>query len=115
MMLAIARVTVPGMHAWRTQPPGSPRAYLNAPHRHLFHLEVGVVVSHGDRQVEILALGQQVRDIVERSYAKAPDGEVDFGDRSCEHIAEQIAGALQPFPAYVRVFEDGENGAEWRG
>ncbi len=115
MMLAIARVTVPGLHAWRTQPVGAPRPYLNSPHRHLFHIEVGVAVSHGDRQVEILALGQQVRTLIGMTYPTTSDGEVDFGERSCEHIAEALAGAIQPFPSYVRVFEDAENGAEWRG
>ena len=113
-LLAIARITFEGVHAWGSQPPDAPRRYLSTPHRHLFHVEVAIPVSHGDRQVEILELGRQVRTLVGMTYPMTSDGDIDFGDRSCEHIAEMLAYKLQPFPQYVRVFEDNENGAEWR-
>lgn len=111
---AIARVQMPGLHAWATQPPNAPRPYLAHDHRHMFHIEVAVPVSHGDREVEILELGQRVRKLLGTSFARTSWGEVAFEARSCEHIAEIIATKLGGPVAWVRVFEDGENGAEWR-
>jgi hypothetical protein len=121
-LTAIARITFPGLHAWANQPADAPRRYLHTPHRHLFHVEIGVPVNHGDREVEILALGGAVRSIVE-AFGRTSDGDIDLGARSCEHLAEYIgariamlaqAGCDVAPPSYVRVFEDNENGAEWR-
>jgi hypothetical protein len=111
---AIARLQVAGTHAWLSQPRNAPRPYLAHHHRHLFHIEVAVPVSHGDREVEILALGMDVRQVLESGFQAGEGGELAFGACSCEYLAEYIATGLAHPVAYVRVFEDGENGAEWR-
>lgn len=108
---AVARTTVEGLHCWASQPAGAPRTYLAQPHRHLFTIEVGIPVSHGDREVEILALAATARQTLAKHYGRAVDGEVQFGARSCEDIATFLGEALSA--AFVRVYEDDENGAEW--
>ena len=98
------RLRVPGFHHW----PGAPgsRAYLAAPHRHLFHLVVSMPVRHSDREVEF-------HDLLDEVKALFPGG-FDHGARSCETMATDIARTLSARhdrPVTVEVSEDGEAGA----
>jgi hypothetical protein len=103
--VAVVRLQVPGFHCW----PGATgdRAYLAQRHRHLFHVEVKIETFHGDRELEF-------HDLLDFCREHFPGGELS--GRSCEHMAEELLGAIaQKYPnraVSVGVFEDGEVGAE---
>ena len=82
------------------------RAYLRSPHRHMFHVEVGVSLSHRDRDIEF-------HDLLDFCRAAFPGG--DMGRQSVEDMAVGLLARLVdawPGRAFsVAVFEDGENGA----
>jgi len=110
-----------GIHCWRSQPADAERGHLASPHRHMFHVEVGVRVEHADRDVEILALKYEVQRAIRERYDEATHnlGDRDLGDASCEMIADVVMSAVaKEFGscAWCRVLEDGENGAVtyWR-
>lgn len=98
------RLTVPGFHHW----PGAPTyvGFLRESHRHLFHITVWWEVGHGNRAREFFTEQAVVKQMMER-YTLMEHG-YEFGPRSCEMIAEEIAEALAA--AAVSVSEDGENG-----
>jgi len=95
-----------GVHNW----PGCDLPsvlFLRDPHRHVFHIEIGKPVSHGDRDIEIIIFKRAVLSCLDAHF---PDR--DMGSLSCEQLAEFL---LKEFGAkWVKVLEDGENGAEVR-
>lgn len=84
--------------------------YLKYPHRHLFKGSLKIEVYHNDREVEFLALQDEVN-----SFCKSNYSDKDVGKVSCEMMAEAIG--MHIINKYagrnleVKVFEDGENGA----
>ena len=104
------RTTFIGFHHW----PAAPKevAFLRSLHRHVFHVEVHVKVSHGDRDVEFFTLKNQVGSLIEAyifpELVKNPK-------QSCEMLAEEIWAAIENTYGHsvtkVVVSEDGENGA----
>ena len=88
-------------HRWADAP--AEVMFLREYHRHVFHVKLGVEVSHGDRDVEFFILKDRLAN-----YCSA-----QFKDRymelSCEQMATQIVNALHG--AWCEVSEDGENGA----
>lgn len=96
-----------GFHHWPDAP--VQRAYLRARHRHMFHAEVELPVSHNERDVEFHDLRDICVDICRRLGTKW-----DFEGASCETMATDIADTLLDAfdgPIRVAMFEDGENGA----
>lgn len=96
-----------GFHRWKDAP--KQVAFLRDYHRHVFHVEIEMNVTHGDRELEFFII-QSALD----SYIKTNI----FGkwlDMSCEDIAEQILvshlrekyGENRAYK--VTVSEDGEN------
>lgn len=99
------RVRVPGYHHWLEA--HTERSYLRSWHRHLFTVEVEVVVT-GSRQVEFHDLQQQILDTLNILYDKS-DG-YDFGESGCEDIAAKLGFAMEKLPVVrVMVSEDDEN------
>ncbi len=100
------RYTVEGWHNWPDAPPH--RDYLAAPHRHLFHVEVRVPVTHSDREVEFHDLLAFCRE-----SGRGPGGHM--GRASCEMMAAKLAvGIVDHFNVsytVVTISEDGECGA----
>ena len=93
-----------GFHKWPAAP--DEVGFLRLLHRHLFHVKVGVLVGHNDRDVEFFMLKRHVNDIIKMMA----------GDNmSCEMMAEFILDKLDLLfnydVLYVDVSEDGENGA----
>lgn len=89
-----------GYHRWKDAP--ETVAFLRNWHRHVFHVKLGVAVSHGNRHVEFIQLKAAVDSYLARTYA----------GQSFEYSCEQLAAdLLNEFKAeWVEVSEDGENG-----
>ena len=95
------------LHSWpECNLPGL--EYLRTPHRHVFHVEMKKEVNHDDRDIEFInfksAVLRWVRENWEGKYLEG---------KSCEMMARHL---LKLFDcSYVKVMEDGENGAEVEG
>jgi hypothetical protein len=111
---------VEGYHNW----PDAPHEvqFLRNPHRHTFRIRAGIEVSHNDREVEIFIEQNKVREALFHKYEKRGRNSLDFGNHSCEDIAEFILsrmvrgftwGFVSPMEQYkwVEVLEDGRGGA----
>lgn len=80
-------------------------AYLRNPHRHEFHVTMKFKVTHDDRDIEFIRMKNRVDRVLRRNYHNK-----DLGAKSCETICKEL---MAEFGAcFVRVTEDGENGAE---
>ena len=88
-----------GFHSWIDAP--EEVAFLRNVHRHLFHIRVGYVVTHRDRQLEFF----MEKDKLERELIW-----ISKLNRSCEGYADHILNSNQ-LAEWAEVFEDGENGA----
>jgi hypothetical protein len=110
-----ASAKVAGLHHWPDPTPQ--RLYLGAPHRHLFGIAVTVPVDDPDRQVEFHDLMAWAAGALEHLGEIVPGGR-DFGGRSCEHLAAEVADkalVFWPVPwCSVTVDEDGECSATVR-
>jgi hypothetical protein len=111
-----AQVKVPGFHHWPDAPP--PVEFLRARHRHLFHIMVMATVGHDERAVEFIYLSHLILQALRSLYVAPADPELagafEFGARSCETIAIDLANQLALCGVSVRaieVNEDDENGA----
>lgn len=106
-----ATVQMVGFHRWPAAP--NDVAHLRARHRHLFHVRVYVETTDPDREVEFHQLQRWLRGTLLDLYGVAETGELDLGERSCEHVARTIMQCryqgLQL--SGCKVSEDGENGA----
>lgn len=95
---------VVGYHHWPDAP--AEVAFLRHPHRHVFHIKVGLSPSHDDRAYEFFIEQRKLNQLLH----KDADGEINFTTFSCEQIAKSLMSKdLRYF--YVEVSEDGENGA----
>ena len=99
----IVRFSFEGIHCWPAAPDHLREAYLRHPHRHMFHVEATKVVTHTERDIEIIALKNAMQDYCLTSL-KGPH------TLSCEAMALAL---LEYFGlCCCRVLEDDENGAE---
>lgn len=99
-------MTVPGVHCW----PQAPDHFgpLRTTHRHLFTIDADVQTDHGNRAVEFIQLGQQIREYLTGAYPRSPYWDcVDFRNLSCEMIASDVLLAFNL--DRVTVWEDMEN------
>lgn len=88
-------------HYW-TNAKGN-QLYLKHDHRHLFHVKAYKDVTDDDRQIEFIALKEEITTYVREKF------EYKTLQMSCEAIAQDI---LERFDlSMVEVSEDGENGA----
>jgi len=80
-------------------------SFLKNAHRHVFHVEMKKLVMHDDRDIEFIHFKREVLRWVRENWE-----EKDLESKSCEMIATHL---LLLFECdYVKVMEDGENGAE---
>lgn len=102
-----------GIHCWEDCPIEEV-SFLGNPHRHIFHVEVKLPVTHNDRDLEFFMVLQFLKTTIERMYVWE-NGIAMLGSSSCEMIAEDIVGHLSNEYsvnwAECYVSEDGENGA----
>ena len=83
-------------------------SFLGYPHRHIFHFQVWISVTHSDRDVEFI----QFKRWLEKLYTEKT---LQLNYRSCEMIAEDLYAQINArYPGrevWIEVSEDGENGA----
>lgn len=107
------RFRVAGLHNWEGAP--TEHAYLALVHRHEFHVELHVKVDHDDRDVEfILMKTHAIEDFRKIGQWNYDFKMLDFGSRSCEMMAVELAHlmSLRKYTVFaISVSEDGENGA----
>lgn len=90
-------------------------SFLKYPHRHIFHFNIKVEVSHDDRDIEFIQLARMLREAMKTRYPVGQYGCSDFGNRSCEMLGHDVVQLfLAMFPSYtgivlIEVSEDGEN------
>jgi len=110
-----------GIHRWPTAPDGD-TAFLRYPHRHIFHVTLGVVVAGLNRELEFLQLQERLRVAISAVGSFSPIHVdvtpgvtyVDLDDLSCEMLATRLFTEFTTSGyevTFVEVSEDGENGA----
>lgn len=96
-----------GFHRWLKAP--EKVSYLRHRHRHMFFVELRVIVTAPDREIEFFTLQGELKQIIERDLDSSTNADVlDF---SCEHIAGYLYEIFSAnYELYsVSVSEDGEN------
>ncbi len=84
--------------------------FLKHPHRHIFHITCKKLVSHNERDIEIINLKHNIIEYLNNIYYSSVLRCCNFLSLSCESIAELL---LTKFDlSYCSVLEDNENGAE---
>jgi hypothetical protein len=113
-----------GFHFWSKAPDAV--AYLREPHRHEFHVNVVVVVKHGDRDKEFITLRRALDVFIHNRKALLPADAANAlvgplansyetaYPLSCEMLADIIGQYLSCSYRVqsVSVSEDGENGGK---
>lgn len=83
-------------------------SFLGHPHRHIFHFQVWIGVTHDDRDIEFIQFKRWLQNL----YG---NGIIHLDYKSCEMIAnelhEQISNRYPGREVWIEVSEDGENGA----
>lgn len=80
--------------------------YLSSKHRHLFSVRCWFSVQHNDREIEINTKQTEILNLFRNTFGEP----CDFGNRSCEDIAEWLLG-IEPQLNRIEVLEDGYGGA----
>ena len=83
-------------------------SFLAYPHRHMFHFEVKISVTHNDRELEFILVKRNVENWLSTMY--------NINYKSCEMLAEDLIAYLMACYGENRYYqvivsEDNENGA----
>lgn len=106
-MAVVVSLQWEGVHQW-AECPFEDVAFLRFPHRHVFHIRAEKLVTHSDRDVEIIKLKREILASLADDF-----GNGFIGRKSCEDLCKHLM-ARHGLHA-VEVLEDGENGAKiWR-
>ena len=105
----VVRTSFIGWHYWKDAP--IEVQFLRALHRHVFHVQVTIPVTHSNRDLEFFIVQSFLNGFIKKLF---PDGMLQ--QRSCEMIAEEILkGVMREYGINkgleCSVFEDNENGA----
>ena len=83
-------------------------SFLGYPHRHMFHFQVWISVTHNDRDIEFI----QFKRWLEKLYDEKT---LQLNFRSCEMMSEDLYEKIHArYPGrevWIEISEDGENGA----
>ena len=110
----VVKLQVEGIHNWPEARIKIPQmGFLSSLHRHIFFITAKKVVSHNERDVEIIMFKREIFDYLQRNYFDKDLSCCNFGPRSCETLAQDLLEAYDL--QYCEVLEDNENGAEiWK-
>ena len=82
-------------------------SFLGYPHRHIFHFQVWISVTHNDRDVEFI----QAKRWLEKLYdEKTLQLNYRSGEMISEELYEKIKDKWPGREVWIEVSEDGENG-----
>ena len=106
-MYVVVRFQFEGFHHFPEAP--NEVDFLRKPHRHIFHCEVKLPVTHNDRELEFIMAKQHLQRFVAEKY------DFELSKRSCEMICEDLLTEItQKYglrkDITISVFEDAENG-----
>lgn len=106
----ILNFDIVGHHSWKDAP--SDVDFLQSHHRHMFKIKIGMVVEHNDREKEIFLQQQLYQQYLKHKYETTKGNYKfhDFGNMSCEDIAEEIMN-LDRSITWCEVLEDNLGGA----
>jgi hypothetical protein len=109
------KTTFVGIHQW-SGCPFTEVSFLTHPHRHIFHVDVVLPVSHDDRDLEFFIVKACLDDIIALHFERNQYTNIVYlGERSCEMIAKEIIEEFlkEHDVVWMRcsVSEDNENGA----
>lgn len=83
-------------------------SFLGHPHRHIFHFQVWISVTHDDRDIEFIQFKRWLQNL----YG---DGILNLDYKSCEMMADDLYNEISSRYAnrsvWIEISEDGENGA----
>lgn len=96
-----------GLHQW-TNCPYDDVDFLRTRHRHEYHIKCYFRVNHSDRDIEFIRAKNQIMDYLTNKYWNTQYNCCDFGEMSCEMIAEELCSEFDLYS--VDISEDGENG-----
>lgn len=104
----IVRTSFEGYHYWKDAP--IEVGFLKNLHRHIFHIEVKVNVSHSDRDLEFFIVKHFLDDLIKKKWSPT----YNLKQMSCEMIAEELCTAISvqyriKKGITVTVSEDNEN------
>lgn len=101
----VVKLQVEGFHSW---PDCDLKEvdFLKNRHRHIFHVTCKKIVSHENRDIEIILLKRKMQKALHENYGTP----CEFGAKSCEMIASWFCRIFELYSC--EVLEDGENGAE---
>lgn len=106
----VVRLSREGLHYWPGAGAFPAVAFLQHPHRHMFHVSVQISVKHDDRELEFFLFRQECEE-----FCTIPRLDEPPVAASCEKFARDLAERiLAKYPdrqLTVRVSEDGENEA----
>lgn len=104
--VVIIKVEVEGFHCY----PAAPQEvqFLSNNHRHSFAIQVAYYVSSSDREKEIFIYRDKLRSFLVNSFGVP----CQFGERSCEWIAETILNEFKELGGvWCEVWEENTGGA----
>lgn len=83
-------------------------SFLGHPHRHIFHFQIWISVTHDDRDIEFIQFKRWLQNL----YG---DNILNLDYKSCEMIADDLYSQISTrYPnrsVWIEVSEDNENGA----
>ena len=102
------KTSVEGFHAFAraVEMFGEQVDFLAIRHRHNFGIQLEVIVTHTERDLEFILLQRAVKHYLNNKYGSP----CEFGNMSCEAIAEELMNCFDALE--VIVDEDGENFAK---
>lgn len=104
------KLSLYGLHYWPS-PSHEEVQFLKSPHGHTFHFKLTFEVGHNDRDIEFFMTKSTILEFLQLKFKddKLPNGILNFGSASCEHLAQLL---LEQFNAFeVDVSEDNLDGA----
>jgi len=99
-----------GIHAYPaalTDPELADVSFLGHPHRHMFHFDVTIAVTHNDRDIEFIQFKRWLESLYDSDT-------LQLDHQSCEMMADALfkrIGIRYPNRTVrIKISEDGENG-----
>ena len=103
----IVTLRVEGFHCWPDAREKFPTmGFLADRHRHIFHIKAEKIVTHDDRDVEIIDFKRKIENHIKHTWGRP----AEFKGMSCEALARLLHTKFDLVSC--EVLEDGENGAK---